>query len=158
MSNKYNSAGFVDFPVNNPAYEDTKEGGMIVRLVVLQNRKWATCSDSEFITLCGNAFSGDDVIPNALQARKYYFPNGDTSASNRYGTIFPVEHLIIEWSKPMLCSITVGTTTWCGLNNKSEKYWKCIKNDLTKRGLALYNLLQRLYPKCKVRIQTWIDT
>jgi len=49
--------GFIRFPIGDPRYQNTNEGGMFVRLVVIEGNRWTKCSgglnsfvaDKEFI-------------------------------------------------------------------------------------------------------------
>jgi hypothetical protein len=175
--------GFVNFPIET--IQSSGEGGQIVRLVVLDTI--ADLGGTEqFIPCCGGmslfyydeCFLGDDLPEEQYDAgpepdydadpavwlarytklsahedrirrtrNERYFPSlndnvkpGDVHYEHKYQSI------------AVLASILLGATGW------SSGTWKCSYNDLTEDGRAYYDLTQKLYPGCELRLLTFLDT
>lgn len=167
----YNVSGWVNFPINNPEWENTGEGGMLVKLVVIDQAPYET----EFAMCCGayvtdmlsESFIGDDQRPQIPapteytcvedilkeQAdyekwKAYHFPQINDDAANpeaRYQ------------SRPYLASIVLGSAGWSGTHDEYG-YWQCGLNDLTDDGRNLYRQIKALYPTGKLHLLTFLDT
>lgn len=161
--------GFVNFPVNNPAYKDTCEGGLFVRLVIVEDdfRSWMQCCGGQNYYHMDEEFIVDDVrelpkFPDSelvedieewykkwdsyVQLPFPFYKNKSVSSEQQFT------------SDDSLAVMTIGSTPWSGLNKLTEEYWKCTYNDLTEEGKLLYILLKRTYKNCKIYLQTWLDT
>lgn len=169
--------GYVNFPVDDPWFENTKEGGMFVKLIAISNRQsesvcCGTENTSEFLS---EVLVNDDIgslsiedpdwetisqkelleYNKKVEAReKKYFPfvqslrkNTDISSTTHY-----------YLSVPLLASVLLGSTGWSGFNKKTEETWFCTYDDLTKQGKDLYNQIKQLFPSAEIRLLTYLDT
>lgn len=164
--------GCVNFPVSEPAWKNSGEGGMLVKLVVCDNREF----DEQFGVCCGvsvtdilcESFVGDDRRPKpvqldsydsveAVQAEQdafrvweaYHFPKvGDDTATG-------VEQYL---SRDYLAVLVLGTTGWSGWHEAAGRYWQCQFDDLTDEGKVLYRQVEKLYPGCELHLLTFLDT
>jgi hypothetical protein len=170
--------GFVNFPVGQPGWHNSGEGGMFVRLVVEDledyDQKWPPCSGGYHQVIMDECFQGDDVNPdppphpsmeemdrmtkeqlrkltlkNEFPAEEYHFP-GLKEKHEEQG-------LSRYASISYLAIINLGATGWSGYH-KEKGYFRCTYNDLTSEGKALYDNLKALYPGRKLFLQTWLDT
>lgn len=146
--------GMVKFPTDQ---ENTGEGGMFVRLIVLPPPRKK--NSPSYLPCCGGyssfqldeIFVGDDTLPSrgkggkplswsleharrltALE-RKYFSPSQEVSVA-------------------CLAVITLGATGW------SNGRWSATFGDLTTEGTELVLMMQRLYPECELRLLTFLDT
>lgn len=165
-------SGWVNFPVSDLAWKSTQEGGMVVKLVVCDNREFddqfGMCCGASVTDLMGESFVGDDRRPKplppenydsieAVQAeqdafnawRAYHFPRTDDS------TVEGVERYL---SRDYLAAMVLGTTGWSGWHETEDKYWECRFDDLTDEGKALYRQIEALYPGCDLHLLTFLDT
>lgn len=146
--------GFVNFPVSDPDYESTREGGLSVQVVVFDPRWWEG-SDTAWMNCCGGyvnllhygVFVGAD--------EDFHFPNihnpwrgsGDEDDDHW-------RHRLT--SLPYLAVINLGSTGWTGVNE--EGMFTCSFSDLTEAGTELCESLKKLYPGCELYLLTWLDT
>lgn len=165
-------SGWVNFPVGEPGWKNTNEGGMVVKLVVCDNREF----DAQFGVCCGasvtdilsEVFVGDDCRPkplplesydsveavqaeqNAIRAwESYHFPRiGDDAA----------EGVSQYLSRDYLAALVIGTTGWSGWHEAEGRGWQCQFDDLTIEGKQLYRQLEALYPGCVLHLLTFLDT
>ncbi len=166
--------GWVNFPVDNPRFHSTQEGGMLVKLVVCDNREFddqfGMCTGAGVFDVLTESFVGDDKRPKPDVAMEfetvadydrytaarheweaYHFPNlhadqKEDLGESRYR------------SRPYLASMVLGTTGWSGVDNDAGGYWICRFEDLSEKGQALYEQLQDLYPGCDLHLLTFLDT
>ncbi len=162
-------SGCVNFPINNPAWKSTGEGGMVVKLVVCDDREFdsqfGVCSGAYVIDMLCESFIGDDRRPypvapaiagslEALDAQQqaerdwvaHHFPNLDgPDEPNRY------------LSRPYLATLVLGTTGWSG-SDADHNYWQCRFEDLSAAGQILYQQIEALYPGCTLHLLTFLDT
>lgn len=164
--------GWVNFPVNDPQWVNSMEGGMVVKLVVCDNREF----DNQFAVCCGGSvsdllsecFVGDDRRPKPTPLASY-----DTVEAVR-----AEQAAMAEWeeyhyprlndeqaegaerylSRDYLAAVVLGTTGWSGWNPLTEQGWHCQFADLTAEGQALYWQLEALYPGCEIHLLTYLDT
>jgi hypothetical protein len=61
-------------------------------------------------------------------------------------------------SIPYLAAVLIGSTGWSGFNESKGEYFKAAYSDLSATGVALWDMLQDLYPTCKLELLTWLDT
>lgn len=165
-------SGWVNFPVNDSTWKNSKEGGMVVKLVVCDNRdfddQFGVCSGAHVVDMLAESFVGDDRRPKpaspenydsveAVQAGQkafadweaYHFPNlNEKSASG-------VERF---QSRGYLAALVLGTTGWSGWSDAEQRTWECRFDDLTEEGKALYRQLEKLYGGCELHLLTFLDT
>ena len=157
--------GLVNFPVDK--YENSHEGGVFVRLVVIDTEgdkefmnRWIPCCGGYQSFHMDECFLGDDLTDrtypgedapseqwverdarlNACEQR--YFPrlNNENEEERDYS------------SRYFLCVMTIGATGW------SSSKWVCTFDDLTPEGTALVESLRKLYEGCEIRLLTFLDT
>lgn len=164
--------GFVNFPVNDKNYENSNEGGMFVKLVVINDGNWSVCcGPGDNVSMFSDVMIDDDKpkknvtkpkhiseFAEKLELNKdniknnitFHYPRIDDdicgNLSSRYMSI------------PYLAIIDIGSTDWSGWNEKKKQYWHCTFDDLKDDGKALYNSMKKLYPKCDIRLVTFLDT
>lgn len=170
--------GYVNFPVDDPEWECSKEGGMLVRLVVYEpeNQNWMQCSggyqhvyyDQDLLTDDTTGRWSTPVDPeeqdpetlmrammedqkNREDLEEKHFPHVNTGFEFN-ANLYEKRYM----SRPYLCVMTMGSTGWSGTNE--EGYWYCTYDDLTPEGKELYNALSKLYENCVVELVTWLDT
>ncbi len=124
--------GFVKFPVDDPSYRDTREGGMYVRLVV---RERAGRSHSTFACHGGSNYYNRDG--------KLLYENKAPDALAEYRP------------EAVPAVITLGSTSWSGWSDEKKEYFRCDYEDLAVEGKVLHKVLAVLFPHCDVVIQTW---
>lgn len=165
-------SGWVNFPVDNPDWENSGEGGMVVKLVVCDNRdfdnQFGMCFGASVTDLMDESFIGDDrrsrpVPPenyesaDSIKAEQdakcaweaYHFPKLAES------TMKGVERYL---SRPYLAALVIGSTGWSGWHEAEERYWECRFDDLTDEGKVLYTQLESLYKGCDLHLLTFLDT
>lgn len=166
--------GWVNFPITNPRYKNTRQGGIFVRLVTEERRAgrrsqpdWMRCPGGKCVVVYDGVLIGDDVnppphIPDPGPTRLVYM---DTAYALQRERDFPRineptdNHLIEKYlSVPYLACLTLGSTQWTGYDDRALDYWHCTEQDLTDEGRALVATLRRLYEGCETRIQTWLVT
>jgi hypothetical protein len=156
------TSGWVNFPVNDPAWTSTNEGGMVVKLVVFGDEefydKFVMCCGAQVYDISNEVLVGDDKPSNAKNSCSY--DEDDAWISNHFPHIFDgfIESSSIEkyTSRDYLAAIVFGTTGWSGA--KDGEYWKCTFNDLTEQGKVLYKQIEALYPGAEIHLLTYLDT
>lgn len=171
--------GWVNFPVDHPDWENTNEGGMFVKLVVCDNRKFddkfGVCSGVNVFDQVTEQLVADDQRPmpeDCLGLEKY-------ASEEEFIQAFEEEvRKKREWeeyhfpyinekhkpdrsytSRPYLASIIMGSTGWSGYSySDGVGLWHCTYNDLTEEGKTLYDSLQKLYEGCTLHLLTFLDT
>lgn len=171
--------GWVNFPVDNPDWQNTKEGGMFVKLVVCDNRKY----NDKFGICCGvNVF--DQVTEQLIADDRRPQPKDCdgleqyTSEAEFVRAFEEEQRKKREWeeyhfpfinekhpsdrsstSRPYLASIILGSTGWSGFSySDGVGLWHCTYSDLTSEGKDLYDSLKSLYPGCTLHLLTFLDT
>ena len=136
--------GHVEFPVDDPSYENTMEGGMFVRLVVLDDE------DDTDLVCCGGANYVDD--DETLIGDNY-----GRSPENVRTEIFhsPYPEGV---SDECLAVLTIGSTGWSGYDHAVNAYWRATVDDLTPEGKRLCCALEEAFPRKRLRLLTWLDT
>jgi hypothetical protein len=61
-------------------------------------------------------------------------------------------------SHALVANILMGSTGWSGSNKTGEIYFICEYQDLTSDGKAVYDMMQKAYPTCKLALMTFLDT
>jgi hypothetical protein len=163
--------GYVNFPVDDPSWEYTGEGGMFVRLIVLEgNDYWRVCpgglsyifyDESLIVPKHELQPMHDDATEEDWLRRmashnayeKKFFPNLDMDRDNVGSEDTYLQYL----SEPVLASVLLGSTGWSGFHEE-KGYWTCTYDDLTDEGKALYDSLQTLYKGHELVLHTWLDT
>lgn len=164
--------GWVNFPVNDVAWRNSKEGGMVVKLVVCDNRdfddQFAVCCGAHVTDMLAESFVGDDRRPQPAQ-RTHYDTVEDVMAeqhafANWEAYHFPrlhddaAEGAERYQSRDYLAALVLGTTGWSGWDDAKSEAWVCRFDDLTEKGKALYRQLEALYPGCELHLLTFLDT
>lgn len=63
-----------------------------------------------------------------------------------------------QTSYALVANILMGSTGWSGSNKTGEIYFICEYQDLTSDGKAVYDMMQKAYPTCKLALMTFLDT
>ena len=170
-------SGYVNFPIDNSEYQNSGEGGMFVRLVVMDSEafQWMKCCGGYQFTSMDESYLGDDLRPQPAtdwedepttkeeslrkfkayrkaqqEYEEYHFPDMNVEDKDlSYGQKYH--------SYPYLCAMTIGSTGWSGYHQE-KGYFRCTYDDLTDEGKQLYNLIKKFYSSCEVYLQTWLDT
>ena len=145
------SSGWVRFPVGDPDYRDTGEGGLTVHAL--------------FFTADGLNHD-DPFVQNAETALTVWLDGGPTRCADPHAPavagMFDANGLLTHDDSPdsagiynLLASVCLGSTGGAFCN--SAGYFTCTRDDLTPDGLALVEQLERLYGRPAVLI-TNLDT
>jgi len=154
VKNEVKISGWVNFPVNDPDWENTGDGGMLVKLVVCDDRKldeqqFRMCFGAHVVDIMGLYLVGDDHAPEfSSSVEEYHFPSLNDRMANGL-------HRFV--SREYLANIILGATSWSGWNESEDRYWACKFDDLTEEGKALYKQIEALYPGCKLHLLTFLD-
>lgn len=142
--------GCVNFPVNSPQWQNTHEGGMVVKLVVVDddNNSNQACCGAFIIDFLNESLVGDDSALAEELPERYHYPNVD-------GDFDPAIKYV---SRPYLAAVVLGSTGWSGWNDTEGRYWQCTYQDLTEQGKVLYQQFRDLYPGAKLHLLTFLDT
>lgn len=156
-------SGYVKFPVDDPIWKNTNEGGMVVKLAVCDNRdienQFGVCSGAFVADVMNESFIGDDKysLPECCELDRkaqmdmevYHFPlfnDPDSKGLERY------------LSRPYLAILIMASTGWSGWHKVKDRYWQCQFDDLTDEGKALYRQIESLYQGCDLHLLTFLDT
>jgi hypothetical protein len=133
--------GLVRFPVEDPKWQNTREGGMFVRLVVVPPKglDYPICSG-------GLQHIFYDKDPD--ESTKRQFPNRENVEMDPSWRYLSIGYIAVLY---------LGSTGWSGADANGD-YWQCQRKDLTLDGRNLMDLMMVLHPKCRVELQTWLDT
>jgi hypothetical protein len=160
-------SGWVNFPVNDPTWTSTNEGGMVVKLVVYGNEefydKFVMCCGAQVYDIGSEVLVGDDKPTNVKTSCTNSLEDEDKGwISNHYPHLFEddIESSSIDkyTSRDYLAAIVLGTTGWSGAKTSGYEYWKCTFDDLTVQGKALYKQIEMLYPGAEIHLLTYLDT
>lgn len=158
--------GCVNFPLNTPS---TKEGGMFVKLWVVDNRDYG-----ESYGICCGVLTHELKMESLMGSDKLRRPEHPCMLGD-WEKMSP-EELMAEYEKDneankafesffyaveredgdslstgLLASILMGSTGWSG-------DFICTYDDLTPQGQALYQSMQALYPQAELHLVTFLDT
>lgn len=175
--------GYVNWPINDPKYVNSREGGMFVYLVVVEDtgrplsESWMRCCGGYFCVDYNEVLVGDDAHLTTQEAHRYHFPEFysshltfeeqmESARKHAETGVFEPQPENGYRSTAYLAVINLGSTGWSGwrIGDDGEKYgpgcgyFVCKFEHLTPDGKALYNSIQKLYPGCQLYIQTWLDT
>ena len=161
--------GAVNFPINDPKYKDTKEGGMFVRLVI---EEYADNVEN-FMICCGggNTIIHDEELvgvdvpvnkeghkKNMQEIYEMVFPHIDEEKSV-LNPLWKEDYIHCRYeSISYLVIITLGSTGWSGVDKETGDCWFATYDDLTIEGKTLYNNLEEIYKGHLIQLQTWLDT
>jgi hypothetical protein len=164
--------GFVDFPVRSPYLENSGQGGLFVKLVVVEpNEPLGHCVGVAVTDVLNGCFVADDQ--RALPPELDY--SGDTEhtaeemenearAWDEYvGYHYPLhsdetlEGHVRNLSRPYRAVVVMGSTGWTG-TEESGRCWYANVHSLTPEGKALYDSVQKLNPGCTLHLLTFLDT
>jgi len=156
-------SGWVNFPINDPQWTNTNEGGMVVKLVVIEDEeivdKWALCFGAQVYDICSECLVGDDKFSPCSSSNS---SEDEDWISNHFPHLFSDDMKISSVekyiSRDYLAAIVLGTTGWSGAKLDEGEYWKCTFDDLTEQGKALYKQIEMLYPGAKLHLLTFLDT
>ena len=171
---------YVNFPAESDEWMDSGEGGMFVRLVVIDpdlntDNQWMQCSGGWSYLLMDEALVGQVPEPNYVcdcrQCVEYREVGGwdhsdahyhFTHATDGRPIVETGEYHYVLRSRPYLAALTLGSTTrsmfWEDADDYMH-YFVCTYRDLTAEGRALYDSLQALYgERAVLYLQTWLDT
>ena len=138
--------GLVAWPLNDPRYVDSGEGGMAVYLI---------CYDQPAICLPGvGAFAyGDLPLGGALRGAKVGFAaESDFDKAAEKNRIFWMEG---DHVSGLLYLGSCGAALW---SEEAGGYWQATTGDLTPEGLALYEQVWQLYAGSAPVLMTFLDT
>ena len=132
--------GLVRFPVDDPKWKNTREGGMFVRLVVVPPL------DLDYPVCCGGLLHilADENLLDPKE-KEHYPRLDDDNALDQFKSI------------GYIAVMYMGSTGWSGADLNGD-YWQCQSKDLTLDGRNLMDLMTVLHPKCQVELLTWLDT
>ena len=159
MKRRTNEAsGWVNFPVNDPAWTSSGEGGMLVKLVVCDNREFddlfGLCSGVGVYDVLTETLVGDDRRPAPVPAERFEDAESIKSNEKAYEDWkqlhFP--HLNDAFmhghekylSRSYLSVIVLGSTGWSGRKGGDREPWVCTVEDLTHEGKVLYHQIKAL--------------
>lgn len=167
-------AGCVAFPVTDPNWPTSGEGGMVVKLVVLSDVEFddpanpAVCAGAQVFDVLTEVLVGDDKRPQPECPSTYEAPEAVTAEmdirneweSFHYPALHDVGAKGVETalSRDYLASIVMGSTGWSGHNAEAGEYWTCTFEDLTEAGKALYRQMAAIYPSASLHLLTFLDT
>jgi hypothetical protein len=165
--------GWVNFPVNDPRWVNSNQGGMFVKLVVVDPREFddqfGVCTGVGVYDMLQECLVGDDLRPKPVSPsaedctqedweeydrkmrkwEEYHFPHINAHLDGDQDEYF---------SRVYLCSMVLGSTGWSGWSEEHSENWTCKYDDLTEQGKALYNQIKQLYPGCDLHLLTFLDT
>ena len=172
--------GAVNFPFDDPRYRSSKEGGMFVKLVVVDDREydesdWTICVGASVLDHKQASLVGDDqaacpVLGPSFSAETPEQALNSLDQHNEAAKAwesrhFPMLHsegvnepLAQFMTRPYLASLVLGNTGWSGLSEDTTEYWVCRYENLTDQGKAVYDQLKALYPGCQLHLLTFLDT
>lgn len=166
-------SGCVNFPVNEPAWSNSNEGGMVVKLVVTDDRdfdvQWGKCCGAATYDVLTEVLLGDDKRPPPGKKGSYETTadllNEQTAFGEWESYHFPHLHAVDKdlgsdryLSREYLATLVLGSTGWSGWSEETKDYWTCTFEDLTEEGKAAYRQLESLYPGCELHLLTYLDT
>lgn len=173
-------SGWVNFPMQDSRYSCAGEGGMIVKLVAVDeaetgtSERFAKCFGAHVHDVLGPILAGDDrrprpreldavgldrksrvaIIDKNERAQQYWLAHHYPSLHDprRAGL---AGHLL---SREYLAAVVLGTTGWSGCDRETGEFWQCGYQDLTCDGRRLYEQLNTLYPHATLHLLTYLDT
>lgn len=167
-------SGWVRFPVNDPDFKDTHEGGMVVKLVVIDVRahddphRFEKCCGGYVRDILSESFVGDDQFPFPTFTEQADQPADLENEQARLkawdARHFPRinEEMVVGVdrfiSREYLAVLVIGTTGWSGFNDGTGRYFECVFNSLTDEGQLLYRQIAALYPGARLHLLTFLDT
>jgi hypothetical protein len=165
-------SGWVDFPVNDSAWRSSGEGGMVVKLVVCDNRpfddQFGICCGASVTDVLSESLVGDDKRQKPVHSQKYESVEdvkAEHDARNAWMAYhFPrendnsVEGIERYLSREYMAAVVIGSTGWSGWSEEAGEYWQCAFDDLTDDGKALYRQVEKLYSGCELHLLTYLDT
>lgn len=163
------SEGFVNFPMNDPAYE-FGDMGCFVKLVVIEpdDLELAKCCGVAVFDMQQEPLVFDDQVP---PPKDEPMPTGDAlltahvDAEAKAYSAWLARHYprheedgeLRELSRHYRASIVMGSSGWNGYSPEKGP-WGATYDDLTEEGKALYQLVQKLNPGCTLHLLTFVDT
>lgn len=150
--------GWVNFPIFNPDYENSNEGGMFVRLMVFDNPK-----EKKQFPLCTGNYIFEEFQEVLVGDDKHPMPKDEDFIINGVFDVDTHHEAMEEWrdwykQQNCLASILIGTTGWSGWHTKKKEYFTCDCSYLTVEALRFYPIFYQLYPNCEIHLLTFLDT
>lgn len=170
-------SGCVRFPIDDPEWPSSQEGGIFVKLYFVEKNpfSWSRCCAQDAVDVLGESLQGywhngklhtfpempeggfEDLEDLEKWTKKSHmledrlFPrcNEDYDRNSRSD----IERFL---SVPMVACLTLGTTGWSGWNGM--RHWLATPDDLTPRGKILLESLIDNYPGCDWFLATFLDT
>lgn len=180
--------GMVNFPMESTSYLDTKQGGMFVKLVIVDTSEyevsnWKICVGGDVVDQFNAELVGDDMHPHPnfnldtissddsegevaythKQCEQKYAEweaNLERWNANFSATGFEDEELAAKYSQsPRISLIASFVIGITGWSGDNGKQsWSCSYASLTEEGKALYDTMKASYPDCKLHLLTFLDT
>lgn len=137
--------GHVNFPVSDPNYKDTGEGGMAVYLLFEEDPNICIPGVGCFVYAdCGLANLGEGT-------KMAISSTVDAEADLKNGRVYWIGG---QHASGLLYLGSTGAV----LAKTEGGYWTATYDDLTDQGKELYNLLHMLYAGSPPKIVTFLDT
>lgn len=175
MMNRHSNdiSGFVNFPIDNPAFSNNLQGGMFVKLVVVDDfdtrdeRSFAKCCGVSVADLKSECLVGDDR--HAYPESKNFVNEGDLARceieerqweARHFPNLHDTDDLGLEryMSRPYLAVVVMGSTGWSGWDVAKDENWICTYDDLSSEGQSLYSQVKALFPHATLHLLTFLDT
>jgi len=157
---KTRASGVVKFPIDIDGWEDTREGGMVVKLVVVDKNqgknRLAKCSWAYVRDMLSDSFIGDDKRPKPEKGTpqtaeeleeetraetewiSYHFPMLNAE-NDGHGIDFTQRFM----SRPYLAAMVLGSTNWSGWNSERKSIGAAGKKTSASKAKTYTVLLSR---------------
>jgi hypothetical protein len=170
--------GVVNFPIESKEYPNSGEGGMVVKLVVIGNKRnkssweYGVCCGASVTEVMAEQIVGDDKRPmpkdindfTSLEAMNksmakvrewdgFYFPNLNKVWVRGDDDIGMERYHSVGFA----AVIVMGSTGWSGYSPEKGS-WVCKYSDLTDDGKEIYKMIKKMYPKQELHLLTYLDT
>lgn len=167
--------GGVAFPTDSKVYKSTRDGGMVVKLYVMEPNghpagSTSVCCGADVRDILSDNLVFSDRIPKPTQNLSDDLTMEDFEAHQKkmeeWGANYYPQHAKPYRkgdtygrfiSAPLVACITLGSTGWSGYADSSG-YWGCTVDDLTYEGRKVYKAIQALYPHAELHLLTFLDT
>jgi hypothetical protein len=168
------SEGFVRFPFDSPEYPACGGGGMVVKLVVLDELpdepgSLAMCTGASVFDFLQEILVGDDQRPvpvhnipaNCSPEDVLAHLEAEAAAHREWMRFHYAGYgdgdVMAQVSRHYRAAIVLGSTGWAGYSAEKGN-WHAAFDDLTDKGQALYRMMEQLNPGCPLHILTFLDT
>lgn len=172
MRRSSRTSGVIAFPIDDPKYRNTMEGGMIVKLVAREpdgladEHVFRNCCGSHVFDSYGELLLWDDLRPHPERSVSSDYANVDEwllAMDQEEKTYKDWLHYHVSECRtfcgPYLASIALGSTGWSGWTDEGGgHYFRCTFDDLMEPGKLLYRQLQYVFPYADLHLLTFLDT